>query len=64
MAPSYLEVGFANPSIEVGLFLNSVPTTLYGSSGILFAPKHPQRSWGGVKKGNVLSRNLESDSDQ
>lgn len=47
MAPSYLEVGSANPSIEVGLFLNSVPTTLYGSSGILFAPKHPQWNGGG-----------------
>lgn len=54
MAPSYLQVGSANPSIEVGLFLNSVPTTLYGSSGILFAPKHPQWSWGG----GTLSWNL------
>lgn len=48
MAPSYLQVGSANPSIEVGLFLNSVPTTLFGSSGILFAPKHPQWSGGGA----------------
>lgn len=57
MAPSYLEVGSANPSIEVGLFLNSVPTTLYGSSGILFAPKHPQWSLGGWG-GGALSWNL------